>query len=63
MGAWDRVLNDIVLRSFAAARRGDRVAEVEAMRQFDLLVEFGGGTDLLANPKAAARNPQGQPKA
>ena len=63
MGAWDAVLIKVVQRSFAAARRGDWAAEGEALRQFDLLVEFGGVADLLTSHEAAARSPQGRGKA
>ena len=55
MGAWDEVLIKIVQRSFTAAHRGDRMAEGEALRQFDLLVKFGGASDLVSIYEPVAR--------
>jgi hypothetical protein len=63
MGAWDAVLTSVAQRGFAAARHGDRAAEAEAMRQFDLLVEFGGATDWVTSYDAVTRRPPGLGKA
>ena len=60
---WNDVLNSVVQRSFAVAQRGDRVAEGEAMRQFDLLVKLGGFDDLVTNNDAAAPSSPAKGKA
>ena len=63
MVTWDQVLNSLVQRSFAAAHRGDRAAEAEALRQFDLLVKLGGSTDLTSSHEPAMRDVRGKGKA
>ena len=53
---WNDVLDSVVQRSFADARRGDRAAEGEALRQFDLLIKLGGVEDLVTNKDIAVRS-------
>lgn len=61
MGAWDAVLTKVVQRSYSAARQGDRTGEGEALRQFDLLVKFGGAADLWVGEPAEPRLPRKGP--